>query len=225
MTTVTLWFDFISPYAWLAMVQAETFAAERGVAWDPRPIVYGKMLDATGLVGPVETSAKRRYTWLDVARAAARIGRPLVGPPAHPFRSLEALRTACLFLDRPEALALVVALADAAWRDGRDLADRAVLEDVVASCGLDADRLGERIAEPAVKQRLRDLTEDAIARGVFGVPTFGLGVELFWGHDRMAALAERLAGAAPPDPEVVRRLIERPAAAWRARAPVRDDRA
>jgi hypothetical protein len=72
MNEVRFYFDFISPYSWLALNEAGAFADKHGVAWEMRPVVYGKLLDGTGLVGPAETDAKRRYTFHDVARRAHR---------------------------------------------------------------------------------------------------------------------------------------------------------
>ena len=91
MTTVAFYLDFVSPYTYFALTQARRFESDHGVRFDVRPVVYAKLLDAAGLVGPAEREAKRRYTFADVLRSAHRLGVPLVGPPAHPFRSLEAL--------------------------------------------------------------------------------------------------------------------------------------
>lgn len=159
----------------------EGFAAERDVAWEIRPVLYAALLDAADLVGPAESPVKRRYTVRDVARSAALLGVPLVGPPAHPFRSLEALRATTLFLDEPHTLALAVALARAAWGEGRDLTRIETIAEVIAATGLDASDLADRIATPAAKAEVRRLTGDAIEGGVFGVPTFGLDGELFGG--------------------------------------------
>ena len=208
-------FDLVSPYSWLALMQAERFAATHGVRWIARPVVYAALLEATGLVGPVEVSAKRRYTFLDVARAASREGLRLTGPPAHPFRSIEALRTICLFADEPGAVRLSARLADAAWGQGRSLTDLAVLADVVAGAGLDARDLASRIAGEPIKARLRQNTDDALALGVFGVPTFVLDREPFWGHDRMEHLADRLAGRFPIDADLLERMLGRPQAVRR----------
>jgi len=221
--TVELYFDFVSPYAYLALTQVESFGACHGVTWDVRPVVYGALLDATGLVGPVEVESKRRYTLQDVVRTAAALGVPLVGPPAHPFRSLEALRAVCLNLGRPEALPLTIALSRACWGEGRDLADIGVLRDVVAGVGLEAGDLPEQIASPEVKGSLRRLTEEALAVGVFGVPTFRHGEELFWGHDRMDQLAARLDGSAPDRVAVALDLEKRPRGADRRASNLRPD--
>lgn len=202
--------DFVSPYTWLALMQAERFAGEHGVRWELRPVVYAALLGAHGLLGPAETPAKRRYTFHDVARCAERLGLRLSGPPEHPFRSLEALRTLCLFREGPRALRLAVRLSDACWGEGRPLTEIAVLVEVVADCGLDAGGLEERIAAPEIKQKLHELTSRALEEGVFGVPTFVFEGGLFWGHDRLDQLARRLKGPAPAVAGRAREMLGRP---------------
>lgn len=208
-------FDVVSPYSWLALMQAERFAETHGVRWKLEPVVYAALLGATGLVGPVEVPAKRRYTLLDVQRSARRAGLALAGPPAHPFRSIEALRTICLFAEDSRVLALAAALANAAWGQGRSLNDLEVLSAVVGQVGLDPRELGARIADARIKARLRKNTDDALTRGVFGVPTFALDGELFWGHDRMDHLADRLAGRSPIDQALLEEMLARPQAVVR----------
>ncbi len=218
MRTVAFYLDFVSPYTWLALMQAEGFAERHGVRFELRPVVYAALLDAHGLIGPVETPAKRRYTLHDVARSANSLGLALVGPPRHPFRSLEALRTLMLFRGDPLELRLAVLLSDACWGEGRELTDGAVLEEVVARAGLAGGALADRIGLPEIKSTLRRATAQAAASGVFGVPTFALGDELFWGHDRLAALARRLDGEPPPAARTVNQLIARPSGAERMRS-------
>ena len=208
-------FDVVSPYSWLALMQAERFAETHRVRWVLRPVVYAALLGATGLVGPVEVPVKRRYTLLDVQRSARRAGLELAGPPAHPFRSIEALRTICLFADEPRVLALAAALANAAWGEGRSLNEIEVLVEVVGRVGLDPRQLDQRIADERIKSRLRQNTEDALALGVFGVPTFVLEGELFWGHDRLDQLADRLSGRSSIDAELLERMLGRPQAVVR----------
>jgi 2-hydroxychromene-2-carboxylate isomerase len=214
---VRFYLDFVSPYAWLALARSAELGRSHSMRWEPRPVVYAALLDAHGLVGPAETEAKRRYTFADVARCADAAGLRLTGPPSHPFRSLEALRVQWLYREHERAMALAVALADAAWGRGLDLTDTSVLARVVAEVGLDADALALRIAEPGVKDGLRVDTQAAIATGVFGVPTFELEGELFWGHDRMDALADRLAGRRPPSPSWLGSFLARPRGVERRR--------
>jgi 2-hydroxychromene-2-carboxylate isomerase len=214
---VPFYLDFVSPYTWLALVQAERFAAENGIRWEPRPVVYAALLDGNGLIGPAETPAKRRYTFQDVARSAHRLGIPLSGAPEHPFRSLEALRTLCVFRGEPQALQLAVRLSNACWGEGKSLTDPEVIRGVVAGVGLDTRDLEQRIKSVEAKQDLRDLTDEALRRGVFGVPTFVYEEELFWGHDRLAHLASRIAGRTPPASELVGNLLDRPRGVERRR--------
>ena len=77
--TARLYFDPVSPYSYLALSQAEGFAEEHELSWEPRPVLYAALLDHHGLVGPVESDAKRRYTFGDVLRCALRLGLPLIG--------------------------------------------------------------------------------------------------------------------------------------------------
>ena len=207
---VKFYLDFISPYTWLALMQAEHFAARHGVQWELHPVVYAALLDAHGLIGPVETLAKRGYTFQDVARLAHSLGLRLTGPAEHPFRSLRALGALSLFRRQPQALALAVALSDACWGSGRNLADIDVIRDVVASVGLDMAGLENRLSTIAVKQDLRDLTAEALRIGVFGVPTFVSGDEIFWGHDRMDLLAAFVEGKVPEARHLIGDLLERP---------------
>lgn len=215
MRTVAFYFDFVSPYSYLALTQARRFEAEHDIRFDVRPIVYAKLLDAAGLVGPAERDAKRRYTFADILRVAHRLGVPLVGPPAHPFRSLEALRALTLWRTDDRALDLAVALSSACWGEGRDLTDLGVIADVVSSAGFDARRLPERIAEEATKKALAEATAAAVEAGVFGVPTFVVGDELFWGQDRMADLAEHLVGRLPLASALAAPMLARPRGADR----------
>lgn len=216
---VAFFLDFVSPYTWLALMQAPAFEREHGVRFEPRPIVYAKLLEEHGLLGPAETPAKRRYTFHDVARRARRLGLRLVGPPAHPFRSLGALRVATLYQDGPSALALCAALSDAAWSRGLDLTQSAVLEQVVSEVGLDARDLERRAQDPEIKEALRRRTSEALAQGVFGVPSFLHDGRLFWGHDRMDELAASVCGridpAAAADAES---MLARPLGVIRAQA-------
>jgi 2-hydroxychromene-2-carboxylate isomerase len=231
--SVRVYFDFVSPYSYLALTRLAAFGARHDVAWEPAPVFYAALLDAHSLVGPAESLAKRRYTLTDVLRAAELLGVPLVGPPAHPFRSLEALRVATVFADHPRALELSVALATTCWGEGRDLTDWAVLTEVVGRVGIDAPDpgadsedcagpggLAARASAPAVKRALQQRTAAAIAAGVFGVPTFELDGELFWGHDRLDHLAARIEGRLPDLAARASALEARPRGSDRPEAPI-----
>ncbi len=212
-TTVEFYFDPISPYSWLAAMQSERVEAA-GVRLDFRPVLLAGLLAAHSTKGPAETAAKRAYTMRDVLRLAARLGLPVQGPPTHPFNPLRALRM-CIALDDAGARrGFGEALLDAAWARGRDLTDDAVLTALAQECGLDGRALLARADEADIKQRLIDATDTAVAAGIFGVPTYRIDGEIFWGEDRIDALLWRLQGNTI-DEALLAKVLARPASAAR----------
>ncbi len=210
MVRIGLYFDFVSPYAWLGLERAWRLARDSDWTWELHPVVYAKLLEATGLTGPAETELKRRHLFWDVARQAARLQLTFQGPPAHPFRSLDALRTQMVFRDHPRALELAAALARAAWSEGRDLTDPVVLEAIVSEVGLEESGWTARLGDPAIKDALRRSTASALEVGVFGVPTFEWQGELFWGQDRIEDLEARVSGELRIDARAVSEMLARP---------------
>ncbi|HQR20906.1 MAG TPA: 2-hydroxychromene-2-carboxylate isomerase [Burkholderiaceae bacterium] len=212
-SSVEFYFDPISPYSWLAARQRSRFDAA-GVALDFRPVLFAGLLAAHGNKGPAELPAKRVYTMRDTLRQAARLGVPAKGPPTHPFNPLRGLRL-CIALDNAvERQRFGIALMDAAWEHGLDLTDDAVLGRIARECGLDGAALLARAGEADVKRRLVAATDAAIAAGVFGVPTFRVDGELFWGADRIDAVLWRLQGHTI-DESLLADVLARPASASR----------
>ena len=218
MTTIRFYFDFISPYAYLAWTQIHSLAERAGATVEPAPLLFAALLDHHGQLGPAEIEAKRRYTFTDTVRRAAQHEVPFGPPAAHPFNPLLALRTvlAAAPVDRRP---LIDALFAATWGPGPKPAgiDSApVVEAALAAAGLDPALLA-RAADPEVKARLRDATGEAIARGVFGVPTMEVEGALFWGFESFDLLERHLAGDDPITEAGVAEFLAMPAAAARRR--------
>jgi len=169
-------FDVLSPFAYLAFPRLAELPA--GVHLEPVPVLLAALLDQFGQVGPAEIPAKRRFTYRFVLWRARRLGMPMRFPPAHPFNPLAALR---LLIAAGSTVRAAGTVLDAVFRDGRDVSDPAVIAALARELGV-ADPQAA-VSDPAVKERLRDNTAWAAARGVFGVPTIVIGEELFWGHD------------------------------------------
>lgn len=217
--SVRFHFDFISPYSYLALTQAESFGKQHDVEWQVRPVLYAAILEATGLVGPAEQPTKRQYTARDIIRAADLIGVPMIGPPAHPFNPLMALRTVCLYQDGPHGLELAVELASLCWGEGRPLTEYGVIEQALEATGLEKADLATRVNAPTTKAQLKANTSEALAAEVFGVPTFLWEGEIFWGHDRMAHLSDRLAGRLDSPETRARAWAAKPREAERSSSP------
>jgi 2-hydroxychromene-2-carboxylate isomerase len=212
---VEFWFDPISPYAWLA-THSLSRLEEAGTRVRFVPVLFAGLLKAHGNLGPAEVPAKRSYLFRDVMREAARRGIPFAGPPGHPFNPLTALRMCTALSDDAERRTLALALIAGCWEHGEDISDAAVLARLADAAGFDGNGLLERAATPAVKQALAAATDAAIAEGIFGVPTFRLDGELFWGSDRIETLLWRLDGGAI-DEEGLEKFLARPPLAQRSR--------
>ena len=169
-------FDLISPYSYLGLKQLPLLPA--GTQLELVPVLFAGLLNHYGHVGPAEIASKRRFTYRFIVWRARKMGVPLKMPPAHPFNPLSALR---LVIAAGGDRRAIETGFDFVYGQGRDVADPAVLADLARELGV-AD-LQAALSDPAVKQTLRNNTDWAIERGVFGVPTFVIGTELFWGHD------------------------------------------
>ena len=178
-------FDVISPFAYLAFPQLSRLPAHVSVGFVP--VLFAGLLQHFGQLGPAEIPSKRRFTYRFVLWRARQLGLPMRMPPAHPFNPLPALRLIIAAGSDRRAAGTVL---DAVFRDGRDVADPAVIAALARELGV-AD-VQAALHDSTVKQRLRDNTAWASARGVFGVPTLVIGEELFWGHDAIDMALEYL---------------------------------
>lgn len=192
------YFDFVSPFAYLQSERLATLPPRLSVRY--KPVLFAGLLNAHGQKGPAEIAAKRAFTYRFVVWQARKLGVPIKFPHEHPFNPLPLLRLAIACDCAPDAVHRIFRFV---WRDGR-LPDLPIeWAELTHDLGIaDADA---RIAAPAVKDELRRNTDEAIARGVFGVPTLALGDELFWGVDATAMAADyALAGCRYDDPEMAR---------------------
>lgn len=204
--------DYLSPYAYVAFKAAVPLAQRYGLALEPRPVLLAGLLGANGTRGPAEVPNKRVYTFKDVFRKAAVRGLPLAPPPAHPFNPLLALR-ATWAAPAEARVRFADALFDATWAGGPGVEDPAVIAAIAQRLGL-----GDLVAAaetPAIKARLRAETDDAIARGVFGVPTLYVGEELFFGVDSLEFVELALQGRDPIAGVDLARWRDLPASAQR----------
>jgi len=206
MRRVDWYFDFVSPYAYLCLHRLGDLPS--GIEINYRPVLFAGLLSHWGQKGPAEVAPKRRYTYRATHWQAKLQGAPLRYPAAHPFNPLHHLRLAIAAGCAPEAVRRIF---DSVWTGGGDATDPAAFTALAKELGVEP----ERLSAPEVKDALRKNTEQAAARGVFGVPTFAVDGELFWGSDSIDYLKAFLADPAFVNNAEVERLDGLPLAAVR----------
>ena len=208
MKRITFHFDPISPFAYLAFERLPQVLAGCSYEVEYRPVLFAGLLQHWGTKGPAEVEPKRAWTFRHVAWLAQQHGIAMDTPAVHPFNPLPLLRLA---LACGPNRRVVEALFRHVWVGGADATDATRLQELTASLVPVRDPAGDD-----VKRELRQATEAAIAKGIFGVPAFELDGRLFWGLDALNMLRDALQGGAwfegpdwaaagVPPPGVVRR--------------------
>lgn len=181
------YFEFASPYGYLASLRIDQIAAahEREVVW--RPIMLGAALKLTGSRPNATVPLKDAYLRRDVPRCARLLGVPLVLPEVMPMNSLAASRAYWWLQDQDPEMARGFAQAafHRHWGEGRDLSTAEQVAELGETLGLDRAELLQALQDPAVKARLKAETDRSIERGVFGSPFVFVDGEPFWGADRL----------------------------------------
>ena len=196
MKHITFYLDFISPFAWLAFEQLPV--ALKGISYSVsyKPVLFGAILKHHGQLGPAEIEPKRDWTYRHVLWLAHSLGIPLQMPASHPFNPLGLLRLAVACStdsngDGTPNRYVCETLLRHVWCGGAEASDAARLQTV--SEQLSPKRVPN---SDEVKAQLKANTDEAIACGVFGVPTFEVDGKLFWGVDALPMLRACLLGDA-----------------------------
>jgi len=202
------YFDFVSPFSYLQYAgYPELF---RRPDTELRPVLFAGLLNHWGQKGPAEITEKRKQTYRFVAWQARKLGIALRFPPAHPFNPIHVLRLAVALGATPEVVGTIYGFV---WTEGRSVADE--WADLCARLKLSVSDAEARSGAPEIKEQLRKNGEEAIAAGVFGVPTVLVDGENFWGFDATAMLLEYLANPQLFNTPEMRRIDALPIAAER----------
>lgn len=194
MAQVEFFFDVISPYSYLAYYELQKIAARQQAEIIWRPVLLGALFKATGNSSPIEIPAKRRHALSDLKRWAAHYQTPFQMNKAFPFNSLHLMRGAVgmQMKGNGELLRYLDVVFKAMFGDPRNLNDPAELAKTLDESGIDSQMVMGLIEDESVKARLKANTEEAIARGLFGLPTFFVGQDMYWGQDRLLFVEEAL---------------------------------
>jgi 2-hydroxychromene-2-carboxylate isomerase len=197
MPTLEFFFDCSSPWTYLAFDQVEAVAAEGGATLVWKPILVGGVFNAVN--GSVyeqrakPVPAKLRYHAKDLQDWARLYGLSIGWPSVFPVNSVKAMRACLVADDRDRLPEWARAVFHAYWGEGLDISQDEVLRGLAEGVGFDPDELLARIAEPALKERLKANTQELIDRGGFGSPTmFVDGDDMYFGNDRLPLVLEAL---------------------------------
>lgn len=192
--TVDFYFDYGSPYSFIAYHRLPAVLQRSGAEARPRPMLLGGVFQATGNASPALNPLKWPNSQRDLARFVAKYDVPFQRNPHFIVNTLKLMRGAVVaeeegYLDRYSAAAFA-----GMWQRALKMDDETIIAGVLREARLDDRHILQRITEDAVKQKLKACTEAAVQRGVFGAPTFFVGDEMFFGQDRLDFVEEALAG-------------------------------
>ncbi len=192
--TLEFFFDYGSPYSYLADTQVEAIAKRAGATLERKPMLLGGVFKATGNVSPAGFEPKTKWSAFDMPMWAKHYGVSFARNPHFPINTLTLMRGATAAQIDGTFDRYHPAIYRAMWVDGRNLNEIGELVAVLTEAGLDAKKFGNRIGDQDVKDQLKTVTEEAVARGVFGAPTSFVGDMMFFGNDRLPFVEMALKG-------------------------------
>ena len=195
--TIDYYFATISPFAYLGHDRFVALSQQHGAQIAVKPMNLGEIFPVSGGL-PLSKRAPQRqaYRLVELQRWSQFLGKPMhIKPKFFPANGDLAAYwiLAAAETGTPQALALAGAVGRALWEQERDIADPVTMAAIAGECGLETATLGARANEPDIAARYGTTTQEAIARGVFGAPTYIYQDELFWGQDRLDFLGRKLA--------------------------------
>jgi 2-hydroxychromene-2-carboxylate isomerase len=194
--TLEFFFDYASPYSYLACQQVEAVVKRTGAELRWRPLLLGAVFKATGNVPPIGTANKATWMGKDLMDWTRYLGLPPFRlPDTFPVNSLKANRLGLVAAEHGRIAPFSHLTFRAVFADGRDISDPGVLAELARAVGLDPEQALAKAETQEIKDALRRNTDEAIARGAFGAPTFFVGEEMFFGNDRLMFVERTLSGA------------------------------
>ena len=182
---VEFYYDFSSPYTYIASKRIEKICEDNGAELEWKPILLGGLFNDTGVKPAKEIEKKFAYVMQDTEDSAKRYGVEFHFPSLFPLNSVKTMRGAFAAAEKGKLTEYNHEMFRLYWTEGKDLSKDDVLREAVAGIGIDSDWFMARIGEQDIKDRLREETTKAAERGAFGAPTIFIGDKMFWGNDRL----------------------------------------
>lgn len=207
MKELNFYFDFLSPFSYFAWIRMEALQSEFNINVHLKPVALGPLLNHWQIKGPGEVTPKREFLLKQCLRYAHNNQLPFTTPRTHPFNSLYALRLALKSVAGELQPKVVEALWKSGWQKRIDMGEPEELLNALKEYDLPAEELYEKSFSREAKAELKKNIQDAIIKGAFGVPTFVVDDELFWGNDSFEDLKHFLKGSDPLDREKLQNLL------------------
>ena len=194
--TIELLFDFVSPNAYLVWQPIKALAERQAANLEVTPVFLGGMHTLTGNAPPMirdaDVKGKNEYARLEMNRFIHKHGLDKWQMNPHfPFNSIS-LQRMLLSVSSDKRIDLIDALMPGIWEQQIDVSDTETIREILEKAGFDTESLFAGTQDPAIKDQLKTNTENAVARGAFGIPTFFIGEEMFFGKERLGQLEDEL---------------------------------
>ncbi len=193
--TVDFYFDFSSPYGYLASQRIEAVAKEAGCTVNWHPILLGFIFKVSKQAPLTTFPLKGEYSLMDMERSARLHNIPYSKPEPFPVGTVSAARAFYWLNDQDSEMAtrFIHSVFKAYYVDSIDISDKAKVIEIASTNGVDSNKLAEALDDDKVKSKLKTAVDNAIERGIFGSPTVMVDGEMFWGHDRLEQVGQWLA--------------------------------
>ena len=182
--SIDFYFDFISPYSYLAHKKIQIINKEKNIIFNYKPIIVGGLHNLQGITAPAFIKPKLKYMIVDCNLIAKKDKLNFIWNSKFPINSLNIMRGYLYLNDETKDLYLDV-IFDAYWKDGLDTSNEKILETILKKCKINTNEFFDGIKDPKIKDNLKNITQEAHDKEIFGAPTYTINDKIFWGQDRL----------------------------------------
>ena len=182
--SIDFYFDFISPYSYLAHKKIKNLKEEKNIIFNYKPILVGGLHNLQGITSPAFIKSKLKHMISDCDLIAKKNKSTFIWNSKFPINSLNIMRGYLFINDETKDLYLNV-IFDAYWKDDLDTSNEKILETLIKKCKINSNTFFDGIKDPKIKDRLKDVTQEAHDNEIFGAPSFVVNNKVFWGQDRL----------------------------------------
>jgi 2-hydroxychromene-2-carboxylate isomerase len=180
--SIDFYFDFISPYSYLAYKKIKILKKNQNIIFKYKPILLGGLHNLQKITAPAFIKPKLEHMINDCALIAKKNNFDFMWNNKFPINSLNIMR-GCLLINDNELYLEV--MFDAYWKDNLDTSNKKILKTLLEKCKINSETFFEDIKNPKIKNELKSITQEAYEKGIFGAPTFLVSNKIFWGQDRL----------------------------------------